>query len=74
MVSVSVLIFDTKDKNLSSSLNFLDKFLKSQSQFQNLIPILKVSVSVSENETGYIESQSKSQHAKTGLAHPWEES
>ena len=66
MVSVSVSIFETKDKSASISLNFLDQFLKSQSQ--NLIPISKVSVSVSKIETGYTESQS--QHAKTGLAHP----
>ena len=68
MVSVSVSIFETKDKSASISLNFLDQFLKSQSQSQNLIPISKVSVSVSQIETGYTESQS--QHAKTGLAHP----
>ena len=41
-----------------------------KSQSQNLIPILKVSVSVSRIETSYTESQSQSQHAKTGLAHP----
>ena len=50
MVSVSVSTFETKDKSLNISLNFLDEFIKSQSQ--NLIPILKVSVSVSKIETG----------------------
>ena len=34
-----------------------------------MIPILKVSVSVSKFETGYTESQSQSQHAITSLAH-----
>ena len=70
MVSVSVSIFDTKDKSLSISLNFLDQFIKSQSQSENLIPILKVSVSVSKIEPGYTESQSQFKLAKTGLAHP----
>ena len=41
-----------------------------KSQSQNLIPIVKVSVSLSKIETGYIKSQS--QHAKTGFAQPWE--
>ena len=68
MVSVSVSIFDTKDKSLSISLNFLDQFMKSQSQ--NLISNLKVTVSVSKIETGYTEAQSQSQHAKSGLAYP----
>ena len=40
------------------------QFIKSQPQ--NLIPILKVSVS--KIDTGYTESQP--QHAKTGLTHP----
>ena len=55
MVSVSVSIFDTKDKSLSISLNFWDQLIKSQSQ--NVIPILKVSVSVSKIETVHTESQ-----------------
>ena len=67
---VSVSIFDTKDRSLSISLNFLDRFVKSQFQSQNLIPILKVSVSLSTIETGYTESQSQSQHSKTGFSHP----
>ena len=58
------------DDRLRISLIFLDQFMKSQSQSQNLITILKVSVSVSKIETGYTECQSQSQHAKTGLAHP----
>ena len=69
--SVSASIFDNKDKSLSNSLHFLEQFIKPQSQSQNLIPILKLSVSVSIIETGYAESQSQSQHAKTGPAHPW---
>ena len=65
--SVSVSMFEIDD-GLRFSLNFWDQFIKSRSQSQYLIPILKVSVSVSKIETGYNESQS--QHAKTGLAHP----
>ena len=53
MVSVSFSIFDTKDKSFSISLNLWDQFIKSQSQ--NLIPILKVSFSVSKIETRYTE-------------------
>ena len=64
------VIFFSRIKSLSISLNFWDQFIKSQSQSQNLIPVLKVSVSVSKIETGYTKSQSQSQHAKTGLAHP----
>ena len=41
-----------------------------KSQSQNLITILKVSVSVLKIETGYTESQPQSQHAKTCLANP----
>ena len=62
MVSVSVSIFDTKGKSLSVSLNFLVQFIKCQSQSQNLIPILKISVS--KTETGYTESQSQFQNCK----------
>ena len=62
LVSVSVLIFDTKNK----SLRFRDQFIKSRSQ--NSIPTFKVSVS--KIESGWTESQYQSQHAKNGLAHP----
>ena len=55
---------------------------KSQQQSQILRPNYKrislslkidtkVSVLISEIETGYTESQSQSQHSKTGVAHPW---
>ena len=59
LLCLNVSIFYTTEKSLSINLNF-----------QNLTPILKVSVSVSKTETGYTESQSQSQHARTGLAHP----
>ena len=73
-------MFETDD-GLSLSLNSLYQRQKSQYQSQFLRPsyklsvskfytILKVSVSVSKIETGYTDSQSESQYAKTGLAHP----
>ena len=55
------------DDGLSLSPSFLDQRQKSQSQSQNLIRSLKVSVS--KIDTGYTESQS--QYAKTCLAHPY---